>query len=104
MSVSNKQQVEAVSVDSVFPQHQQMEDIRITLGYKTFLRQQKFHSISKFVLSILSSILTQGYFDNCSINPINGWLVGCFGLNGPLGQYFSLYRAVSQRKGERKEK
>ena len=24
-----------------------------------------------------------------------GWLVGCFGLNGPLRQYFSLYRAVS---------
>ena len=31
-------------------------------------------------------------------------LVGCFGLNGPLKQYFSLYRAVSQRGGERKEK
>ena len=32
------------------------------------------------------------------------WLVGCFGFNGPLKQYFSLYRAVSQREGERKEK
>ena len=31
------------------------------------------------------------------------WLV-VFGLNGPLRQYFSLYRAVSQREGERKEK
>ena len=31
-------------------------------------------------------------------------LVGCFGLNGPLRQYFSLYRVVSQREGERKEK
>ena len=30
--------------------------------------------------------------------------VGCFGLNGPLRQYFSLYWAVSQREGERKEK
>ena len=28
-----------------------------------------------------------------------GWLVGCFGFNGPLRQYFSLYRAVSQRFG-----
>ena len=28
------------------------------------------------------------------------WLVGCFVLNGPLRQYFSLYRAVSQREGE----
>ena len=31
------------------------------------------------------------------------FLVGCFGLNGPLRQYFSLYRAVSQREGERIE-
>ena len=31
-------------------------------------------------------------------------LVGCFGFNGPLRQYFSLYRAVSQREGERREK
>ena len=30
-----------------------------------------------------------------------GWLF--FGLNGPLRQYFSLYRAVSEREGERKE-
>ena len=30
--------------------------------------------------------------------------VGCFGFNGPLRQYFSLYRAVSQREGERKVK
>ena len=28
------------------------------------------------------------------------WLVGCFGFKCPLRQYFSLYRAVSQRKGE----
>ena len=32
------------------------------------------------------------------------WLVGCCGFNGPLRQYFSLYRAVSQRGGERGEK
>ena len=35
---------------------------------------------------------------------IKGWLVGCFGFNGPLRQYFSLYRAVSQREGERGER
>ena len=34
----------------------------------------------------------------------HSWLVGCFGFNGPLRQYFSLYRAVSQREGERGEK
>ena len=32
-----------------------------------------------------------------------GWLVG-FGFNGPLRQYFSLYRAVSQREREREER
>ena len=31
------------------------------------------------------------------------WLVGWFGFNGPLRQYFSLYRAVSQREGEGEE-
>ena len=33
-----------------------------------------------------------------------GWLVGCFGFNGPLRQYFSLYQAASQREGEIGEK
>ena len=31
-------------------------------------------------------------------------VVGCLGFNDPLRQYFSLYRAVSQREGERGEK
>ena len=31
-------------------------------------------------------------------------LVGCFELNGHLRQYVSLYRAVSQREGDRREK
>ena len=39
-----------------------------------------------------------------TIYSIVGWLVGCFGFNGPLRQYFSLYRAVSQREGEKGEK
>ena len=34
----------------------------------------------------------------------SGWLVGCFGFNSPLSQYFSLYLAVSQREGERRER
>ena len=33
-----------------------------------------------------------------------GWSVGWFGFNGLLRHYFSLYRAVSQREGERGEK
>ena len=36
--------------------------------------------------------------------PENSWLVGCFGFNGPLRQYFSLYRAVSQRERDRRER
>ena len=32
------------------------------------------------------------------------WLVGCFGFIGPLRQYVSLYRAISQRQGERRKK
>ena len=43
-----------------------------------------------------------------TVNQIVGrpgtWLVGCFGFYGPLRQYFSLYRAVSQREGERRER
>ena len=31
-------------------------------------------------------------------------LVGCFGFNSPLRQYFRLYRAVSQREGDIGEK
>ena len=34
----------------------------------------------------------------------DGWMDGCLGFNGPLRQYFSLYRAVSQREGERGER
>ena len=30
--------------------------------------------------------------------------VGCFGLNGPLRQYFSLYRAVGASSRERRKK
>ena len=37
------------------------------------------------------------------LEEVVGWLV-VFGLNDPLRQYFSLYRVVSQREGEREEK
>ena len=33
----------------------------------------------------------------------NIWLVGCFGHNGPLRQYFRLYRGVYQRERKRGE-
>ena len=41
---------------------------------------------------------------NLTRDGLVGWLVGCFGFNGSLRQYFSLYRAVSSREGERGEK
>ena len=39
-------------------------------------------------------------------NRESGFLIGCFGFNGPLRQYFSLYRAVFQmrEKEERKDR
>ena len=50
-------------------------------------------SKSKFIFSKSEEILM----------PKEG-LVGCFGFNGPLRQYFSLYRAFSQKEGESGEK
>ena len=47
------------------------------------------------------------FFQPCirtGVMELSTQLVGCFGFNGPLRQYFSLYRAVSQREGERGEK
>ena len=49
----------------------------------------------------LTSVIFQ---KNVSLSYIIRWLVGCFGFNGPLRQYFSLYRAVSQRERDRGEK
>ena len=43
----------------------------------------------------------QGQHNDVSVRQI---LVGCFGFNGPLRQYFSLYRAVSQIEGKRGER
>ena len=39
-----------------------------------------------------------------TLDVYRGWPVGCSGFNCPLRQYFSLYRAVSQREGERGER
>ena len=48
----------------------------------------------------------QKLVNNYNLTPHSSliWLVGCFGFKGPLRQYFSLYRAVSQREGERGER
>ena len=56
---------------------------------------------AKTLQSVLTAVKTT-FHDPISVK--FGWLVGCFGFNGPLRQYSSLYRAVSQREGERGEK
>ena len=45
-----------------------------------------------------------GHSCHCACIRFAQLLVDCFGFNGPLRQYFSLYRAVSQREGERGER
>ena len=67
-------------------------------------------SIGDYELNIHFQEAYARLFSNCSNKQgiqsnlqSKSWLVGCFGLNGPLRQYFSLYRADSQREGERKE-
>ena len=58
-----------------------------------------------FASCVLLITVSQSYMSRiCSCTDRKGWLVGCFGFNGPLRQYFSLYRAVSRRGGERGEK
>ena len=54
-----------------------------------------FYEIHENVKSHLIIFVTPSYLVHC---------VGCFGFNGPFRHYFSLYRAVSQREGEREEK
>ena len=58
---------------------------------------------ANYFLYEITPICMGGYNENDRIaSPeLIGWL---FGLIGPLRHYFSLYRAVSQREGERKEK
>ena len=66
----------------------------LTLSEQAVLHSQydKYYTSSPKVKNVAAQIRTLK------------WLVGCFGFNGPLRQYFSLYRAVSQREGERRER
>ena len=57
-----------------------------------------FHTLN------VNGISEQKNFKKKNSTDWKDWLVGCFGFNSPLRQYFSLYRTVSQREGERKEK
>ena len=64
--------------------------------FKTKVSSNKGWSGGPMVLGKLSVPVRLVYLEIC--------LVGCFRLSGPLRQYFSLYRAVSQREGESGEK
>ena len=56
-------------------------------------------------VSNISDTEVSGYIDKLKNRLAFAYiLVGYFGFNGPLRQYFSLYRAVSQREGERGER
>ena len=69
------------------------------------LNKTEFAILIFLMWSMLPRNLTiQNLLTYNTIVKSDNWLVGCLGLNGPLRQYFSLYRAVSQREGERKEK
>ena len=72
---------------------------------------------AQFTINALQSIIFQSFSSNAGNNHVYlecvfirfnscllRWLVGCFGFNGPLRLYFSLYRAVSQRAEEREER
>ena len=48
---------------------------------------------------LMSNGLFHTYSMDESFHHIRVWLIGCLGFNGPLRQYFSLYRAVFQRGG-----
>ena len=67
-----------------------------TQGVDSSPAQRLFSRRTKTLIPITNSLLHPNNQSNSDTE-----LVGCFGFNGPLRQYFSLYRAVSQREGDR---
>ena len=70
----------------------------------TFLLNSHAVVLLSLLLRFLNITVTARCTLSLNLCAPEDWLVGCFGFNGPLRQYFSLYRAVSQRQGERGEK
>ena len=68
---------------------------------ESLLRLQNFYDL-KVQMSLHDSRSSCNSVVRCP--DLKGWLVDCFEFNDPLRQYFSLYRVVSQREGERGEK
>ena len=67
---------------------------RLTIFYASNFEELEGHI--DLGLSVCQSV-------GLSVTPFVGWLV-VLGFNGSLRQYFSLYRAVSQREGEEERK
>ena len=92
----------------LLPQTKNPSRIKSTFQEKEMLSREQTHSFKKS--SPLKREVTEKMTgdEREATEKMTGderdWLVGCFGFNGPLRQYFSLYRAVSQREGERVEK
>ena len=64
----------------------------------TVVKLMQYHlSMQQPCISVLLIWMTVGQGPT-ALAVGTGGLVGCFGFNGPLRQYFSLYRAVSQRE------
>ena len=67
---------------------------------------------SSWLPDIMVDLLNSDFKENVSVLNLFfvfivwlvGWLVGWFGVNGPLRQYFSLYRAVFQRGRKKRDK
>ena len=79
------------------------ENIQINKIKKLYEYQKSSHYMT--LAKGHSDFKIKNYFSQkllSHLEPMVGLLVGCCGLNGPLRQYFILYRAVSQREGERK--
>ena len=75
-----------------------------TLKRKSLLLLERFLPLKVDPVFGRNKLSTKANRKSRKLSPFVKWLVGCFGFNGPLRQYFSLYRAVSQREGERGER
>ena len=78
----------------------------VELVFLVPLRQQAeaYDTAAGLIRLILHDSRVKKAYNTCLFPWLRvGWLVGCFGFNGPLRQYFSLYMAVSQKRGRKRK-
>ena len=74
-----------------------------TLKVKVILEGPMKNGLKIDLAHTVTCTFMHGFLSNLArLFSLKIWLVGCFGFNGPLRQYFSLYRA--EREGERGRK